>query len=75
MRQFFLKHWLKIAGFIVGAIGGYLYYYYVGCLSGTCPITSNPWRMTIYGSILGLLLFDLFKKEPKKITDKPSGEE
>ena len=73
MKVFFTKHRLKIAGIVIGAIAGYLYYYYVGCVSGTCPITSNPWRMTIYGAILGLLLFDIFKKEPKKTSeDRPA---
>lgn len=64
MENFFKKHWLKIAGLVVGAIGGYLYYHFVGCNSGSCPITSNPWRMTAYGSVLGLLVFDIFK-QPK----------
>lgn len=63
MKQFLSKHWLKFVGAAVGAIGGYAYYHYVGCLSGTCPITSNPWRMTAYGLVVGLLLFDMFKKE------------
>ena len=27
---------------VVGAIGGYLYYRFVGCVSGACMITSNP---------------------------------
>ena len=27
---------------IIGAIGGFLYYRFVGCASGACPITSNP---------------------------------
>lgn len=70
MKEFFKKHYLKFIGLIVGAIGGYLYYHYVGCVSGTCPITSNPWRMTLYGAVLGLLLFDIFKKETPKKTDK-----
>ena len=71
MKEFFIKHWLKFAGAAVGALGGYLYYYYVGCVSGTCPITSNPWRMTLYGAVLGLLLFDIFKKDkPQKTESK-----
>jgi xanthine/uracil permease len=60
------KYRLTIIGFLVGAVGGYLYYYFVGCSTGTCPITSNPWRMTLYGSLLGVLLFDMFRKEPEK---------
>jgi xanthine/uracil permease len=63
------KYRLTIIGFLVGAVGGYLYYYFVGCSTGTCPITSNPWRMTLYGSLLGMLLFDMFRKEPQKSKD------
>lgn len=66
MKDFLIKHRLKLAGIIVGAIGGYLYFQFVGCGTGSCPITSNPWRMTIYGALLGLLIFDIFKKEEVK---------
>ncbi len=49
--------WLKrIASIALGAIGGYAYYYFIGCVSGTCPITSNPWSSTAYGAVLGALL-------------------
>ena len=40
----------------VGAIGGFLYYRFVGCASGTCPITSNPYISTVYGGVIGILL-------------------
>ena len=71
MKAFLIKHWLKIAGVTVGVLGGYLYYYYVGCVSGTCPITSNPYRMMIYGAVMGYLLFDMFSpnKSPKKVIE------
>lgn len=62
-RVFFQKHWLRIAGLATGVLGGYLYYYYVGCVTGTCPITSNPYRMMLYGAVMGYLLFDLFSKD------------
>lgn len=45
-----------IIGGVVGAAAGYLYYRFVGCPSGTCPITSNPWSSTIYGTVLGILI-------------------
>jgi hypothetical protein len=51
---------LIAAGAILGAIGGYLYYYYVGCVSGTCAITSRPVNSTLYGAMMGGLLFNLF---------------
>lgn len=52
-------------GVLVGAVAGYLYYHYVGCLSGTCSITSKPLNSTLYGSLLGGLLFNLFVKDKK----------
>jgi hypothetical protein len=39
----------------VGAAGGYLWYRFVGCRTGTCPITSNPWVSTIYGAVIGAM--------------------
>jgi hypothetical protein len=32
--KFALKYKLSILGVIIGALGGYLYYHYVGCFSG-----------------------------------------
>ena len=63
MTAFIKKHILKIAGIIVGGIGGFAYYHFVGCASGTCPITSSPYISTIYGALMGYLLFDMFKKK------------
>jgi Family of unknown function (DUF6132) len=53
-------------GIVVGAIAGYAYYFYIGCASGTCAITSNPLNSTIYGAAMGGLLFNMFIKSPKK---------
>lgn len=41
---------------VLGAAGGYLYYRLVGCASGACPITSNPYLSAAYGGVIGLLL-------------------
>ena len=38
---------------LVGAAGGYAYYYYVGCQSGTCAITASPILSTFLGAALG----------------------
>lgn len=57
---------ITLAGVALGAIAGYAYYYYVGCASGTCAITSNPLNSTLYGSLLGALLLNNFEKEEKK---------
>jgi hypothetical protein len=64
--NFILKHKLTIIGIIAGAISGYLYYHFVGCASGTCAITSNPINSTLYGAMMGGLLFNIFQKEKSK---------
>ncbi|MBU1013639.1 MAG: hypothetical protein KKG99_11580 [Bacteroidetes bacterium] len=58
---------LSILGIILGTIGGYLYYLKVGCVNGTCAITSNPWLSMLWGAALGYLLFDMFNKKKKEL--------
>lgn len=53
-------------GIAIGALAGYYYYYYVGCASGTCAITSKPLNSTLYGALMGGLLFNMFVKDTKK---------
>lgn len=64
--NFINKNIFTIAGIVIGAIGGYLYYHYVGCSSGTCAITSKPLNSTLYGAMMGGLLFNIFKTENRK---------
>jgi hypothetical protein len=61
-----IKNKLTITGVLLGALGGYLYYAFVGCASGTCAITSSPTISTLYGSLMGGLLFSMFEKETQK---------
>jgi len=50
------RFWKPIVSVIVGGLIGYLYYYFVGCTSGTCAITSSPYNSVIMGAVLGLLI-------------------
>jgi len=61
-----LKYKFTLIGIVIGAIGGYLYYHYIGCASGTCAITSKPINSTVYGAIMGGLLFNIFQKQKSK---------
>ncbi|MBE7510399.1 MAG: hypothetical protein HS118_09415 [Bacteroidia bacterium] len=63
MMQFILKHKLWLLGVVLGSVAGYAYYYFVGCKSGTCAITSSPVNSTVYGAVMGALLLSSFKKE------------
>ncbi|MFM2440153.1 MAG: hypothetical protein RLZ16_1152 [Bacteroidota bacterium] len=60
------KNILGIIGVVIGAIAGFAYWKFIGCNSGTCMITSKPLNSTLYGSLMGYLLFSIFKKEQKK---------
>jgi len=41
---------------LAGALLGFLYYKFVGCKTGICPISSNPIISSVYGAIIGLIL-------------------
>lgn len=64
--QYIKKQWIIIVGAALGALGGYLYWYFIGCNSGTCPITSSPLNSTLYGILLGGLIGSMFKREKKR---------
>ncbi|TVZ14733.1 DUF6132 family protein [Maribacter sp. MAR_2009_72] len=57
---------LTAIGVVIGALSGYLYYVEIGCISGTCAITSKPLNSTLYGGLMGGLLFNIFVKTSKK---------
>lgn len=61
----FKRNWTYFAGAIAGGITGYLYWYFIGCESGTCPITASPIRSVLWVAVIGSLLFSLFKKGSK----------
>ena len=51
---------------LLGAAIGFVYWYYVGCNSGACAITSSPVNTSIYGAVMSILLVNVFQKEPVK---------
>ncbi len=56
-----------LSGLGIGALLGFGYYYYIGCASGTCAITSNPYISTAYGAMIGLLFVWPEKEKVDKI--------
>jgi hypothetical protein len=61
-KQFGYKRiMIIIIGVIAGGVSGFLYWKYVGCVSGNCAITSVWYRSTMYGMLMGGLLTDTFR--------------
>ena len=65
MKAWIFKNRLTLIGVVIGALGGFIYWQQVGCLSGTCAITSTWHNSTAYGALMGGLLFSSFKREQK----------
>ncbi|HNY15657.1 MAG TPA: DUF6132 family protein [Bacteroidales bacterium] len=38
---------------LFGMLGGFLYWKFIGCQSGTCPIKSVWYMSTLYGTLIG----------------------
>jgi hypothetical protein len=49
-----------LIGAIVGAGLGFGWYQLVGCSTGTCPLTSNPFISTLFGMVMGVLIATSF---------------
>jgi hypothetical protein len=58
VKEFFTSwyFWKPFIGILIGGLAGFLYFYFIGCNSGTCAITSNPYRSILFGGILGYLI-------------------
>lgn len=48
--------WKPALAVIIGGIAGYAYYYFVGCASGTCAITSSPYTSIGFGAFMGYFM-------------------
>ena len=58
-----IKKWLKPVLFTAGgALVGLAYYYFVGCPTGACPLTSNPFITMAYMGFIGWLLSGVLGK-------------
>lgn len=70
MKKWILDYKLYFIGAAIGGIVGFLYWKYIGCVTGTCAITSKPLNSTLYFAFFGSILLSFFKKES---TDKQAG--
>jgi hypothetical protein len=40
----------------LGALVAGAYAYFIGCRTGTCPLTSNVWTAGLYGAFVGAIV-------------------
>jgi hypothetical protein len=50
------KFWKPFLAVVVGGVAGFLYYHFIGCNSGSCAITGNPYMSVLWGGMLGLFI-------------------
>ena len=55
LKEFFASKnfWKPLLAAVLGGAAGFMYYYFIGCSSGTCAITTNPYQSTLMGAFLG----------------------
>lgn len=61
------KYILILIGSVLGGLGGFLYWKYFGCADGSCPLKSNWLIMTVYGVLVGNLIFSFLPVKKKNI--------
>jgi len=45
----------SVSAVLIGAVLGFSYYYFVGCRTGSCPISGSPYISTLYGAVVGMV--------------------
>jgi hypothetical protein len=66
--------WKQIAWILGGGVAGFAWYYFVGCATGSCPISSNPYISSGYGALMGGLIAWNKPKHTNKTTDEGHGD-
>lgn len=60
------RKWIRPALFTLGgALTGLAYHHFIGCASGSCPITSSPFGSMLYMGLVGWLVSGIFSKDCK----------
>jgi phage shock protein E len=69
LKKWLLNNKLIILGGIIGGILGFVYYSQIGCASGTCAITSDPYNSVIYFSLMGVLVMNIIKPNKENVKE------
>ncbi len=64
-----------LGGIGVGILGGFGYWFFIGCETGACPITSIWYNTSAYGGLMGGLLGSMMHGMLEKKQEKEGSEE
>jgi hypothetical protein len=70
LKESFKSKRIQIIFLLAGAIGGFFYWRFVGCNSGTCAIKSVWYWSTLWGAAVGYLAGDFVMDFVKKRNNK-----
>ncbi len=70
IKTFKQKLIFRIVLSLLGILGGFLYWKYVGCSTGHCPIQSRWYLSSLYGGVIGYLISGLFIRDKPKESDQ-----
>jgi hypothetical protein len=73
--EFIKKNKLLIIFTVIGFAGGFLYWKFVGCLTGSCPIKSVWYWSTLYGGLIGYLMGSIMNDRKLKFRKKKNSEQ
>lgn len=62
MKRFITRHRWALTGILAGAVAGFLYWRFIGCTSGSCPIQSVWYWSTLWGAAAGYLVGDFVQE-------------
>ena len=72
MKKFAQKYKKHLLFAVLGATLGFAYWRFVGCTSGTCPLTSNWHTSVLFGSLIGFLAVPDRKNKTEDISKRDS---
>ena len=66
INRYFKSNRIQFIFMTAGAFGGFIYWKFIGCTSGTCVIKSVWYWMTLWGAAVGYLTGDFLNEFVKK---------
>ncbi len=74
VNKYLKSNRIQLIFFVAGATGGFFYWRFIGCESGTCVIKSVWYWSILWGAVMGYLvgdfISDIIKKRKNKVGEE-----